>query len=98
MDQYMEDIAREKSHTTHFDDCGCKSRKYEERITALKAERDALKEENAKLRDGMKRAAFVDYRKGVWGTYCVGCGYTLAMVAHEGHSPGCWLDALLKGE
>jgi hypothetical protein len=32
-----------REHTTHFDDCGCKSAEYEKRIAALEAELAALK-------------------------------------------------------
>ncbi len=37
-------------HTTHFDDCGCKSGRLEKETTALKSKVKELEEDNARLR------------------------------------------------
>ena len=42
-------------HTTHHDDCGCKSAEYEQRLAAKDAEIAKLRAENSVLRDKNRR-------------------------------------------
>lgn len=45
----QEKNAVKDNHVTHHDDCGCKSKKYEERIKELEEENARLKEKNKEL-------------------------------------------------
>lgn len=81
-------------------DCGLVWTEWQqEQIAALKAERDALKEKNVKLRNGIKKTMWASrWREEALVTCCVGCGRSEWDVSDNGHDTDCWLDALLKVE
>jgi hypothetical protein len=46
-----------RQHTTHHDDCGCKSARYEARTADLEAERDAARAASARLSEVLQETA-----------------------------------------
>lgn len=70
--------------------------RFQMQIAALKAERDALRDENAKLREGLRKLEWIhsDASKAEIFSHCPVC----AAWHGEKHSRDCWLAALLKVE